>query len=275
MHLFFILFLHMINFNIDIEDNNEILDENISLSKSNNTTLTQIFDYARHNIFVDMDLPSGTLWCKYNLGVDVNKLNEPSDWYGNYYSWGETKPKNRYSGDNYKFMDPAKQLYGGALKYCINSRDGRVDNKLKLDKEDDAMIVNNPYKDIFSGEIHIPNSYDANELIDNSTFTFIRDYNGLNGLNGYLVKSKSNGNTLFFPCSGFVIDEGIDSNKFNSPIWLSDSSFETATTSLVMYFHYDTYKEAMYHKLKEDFLIMRLGAINRFKGVPIRGVYTP
>jgi hypothetical protein len=29
-----------------------------------------------NNIVVDLELPSGTLWCKYNLGCDYKLLNE-------------------------------------------------------------------------------------------------------------------------------------------------------------------------------------------------------
>jgi hypothetical protein len=38
---------------------------------------------------VDLGLPSGTLWCKYNLGVDPNYLANPINWFGDYYAWGE------------------------------------------------------------------------------------------------------------------------------------------------------------------------------------------
>ena len=37
---------------------------------------------------VDLGLPSGTLWCKYNLDVNPNQLSKPEDWYGGYYYWG-------------------------------------------------------------------------------------------------------------------------------------------------------------------------------------------
>ena len=50
---------------------------------------------------VDLGLPSGTLWCKYNLDVDPNQLTEPEDWYGGYYAWGELEGnKSKYNWDN-------------------------------------------------------------------------------------------------------------------------------------------------------------------------------
>ena len=37
--------------------------------------------------YVDLGLPSGTLWATCNVGA-----NAPEE-YGNYFAWGETKPK--------------------------------------------------------------------------------------------------------------------------------------------------------------------------------------
>ena len=45
------------------------------------------------NDVVDLGLPSRTLWCKYNLGVDPTQLTKSEDWYGQYYAWGELEEK--------------------------------------------------------------------------------------------------------------------------------------------------------------------------------------
>jgi hypothetical protein len=69
---------------------------------------------------VDLGLPSRTLWCKYNLGVDPNQLIKPEDWYGKYYAWGELEGnkinKNGeiyFQWDNYKFGNEYN-----LTKYC-------------------------------------------------------------------------------------------------------------------------------------------------------------
>ena len=49
------------------------------------------------NDVVDLGLPSGTLWCKCNLGAE----NEYD--YGNYYAWGELITKSEYTWDNYTY----------------------------------------------------------------------------------------------------------------------------------------------------------------------------
>jgi len=57
------------------------------------------------NEVVDLGLPSGTLWCKYNLGATCEPNNNKS-WFGNYYAWGELEPnKKKYDWDHYKFYD--------------------------------------------------------------------------------------------------------------------------------------------------------------------------
>jgi len=45
--------------------------------------------------YVDLDLPSGTLWATTNVGAD-----NPED-YGDYFAWGETTTKSTYSWRNY------------------------------------------------------------------------------------------------------------------------------------------------------------------------------
>ena len=47
--------------------------------------------------WVDLGLPSGTLWATCNVGAD-----NPEE-YGDYFAWGETDPKASYDMSNYKF----------------------------------------------------------------------------------------------------------------------------------------------------------------------------
>lgn len=47
--------------------------------------------------YVDLGLPSGTLWATCNIGAE-----EPSD-FGDYFAWGEVTPKEWYDQYNYEF----------------------------------------------------------------------------------------------------------------------------------------------------------------------------
>ena len=54
-----------------------------------------IYDFNGHT-FVDLGLPSGLLWADRNVGA-----SQPAA-YGDYFAWGETKPKTDYSEYTYK-----------------------------------------------------------------------------------------------------------------------------------------------------------------------------
>lgn len=67
--------------------------------------------YAQTNVidgheYVDMGLPSGTLWATCNIGA------ESSTDFGDYFAWGETEPKEEYTDENYKFFEGYKELPG-------------------------------------------------------------------------------------------------------------------------------------------------------------------
>lgn len=49
--------------------------------------------------FVDLGLPSGTLWATLNIGA--SSIYDP----GYYFAWGELEPKSYYDFDNYKFRE--------------------------------------------------------------------------------------------------------------------------------------------------------------------------
>jgi len=83
-------------------DDYEDMEDNSSVSSDVINTSDVIKNKIELNKYtVDLGLPSGTLWAKYNLGVDPNKLSKPEDWYGDYYAWGEIIP-NKPDGYNWK-----------------------------------------------------------------------------------------------------------------------------------------------------------------------------
>ena len=135
--------------------------------------------------YVDLGLPSGTLWATCNVGA-----NAPEE-YGDYFAWGETAPKDYYDWSTYKWCNSA---YNQLTKYCIESSygyNGFVDNKMVLDPEDDAAYVN------WGSSWRMPTSEQQRELINNCTWQRTQ----LNGVNGRLVTGP-NGNTMFLPAAG-------------------------------------------------------------------------
>ncbi len=136
--------------------------------------------------YVDLGLPSGNLWAKCNLGASAPEA------YGDYYAWGETKPKQEYTQLNHKwYKEGAPSL--GYTKY--NNEDG----KLTLEDEDDAVIqkLGNGWR--------TPTLADFRELT-NQKLTTIKKTT-LNGVAGYQITSKKNGKSIFIPFAGFKRDK--------------------------------------------------------------------
>lgn len=136
--------------------------------------------------YVDLGLPSGNLWAECNLGASSPEA------YGDYYAWGEVKPKQEYTYPNHKwYKEGAPSL--GFTKY--NNEDG----KMTLEDEDDAVIQN------LGNGWRTPTLADFRELT-NQKYTTIKKTT-LNGVAGYQITSKKNGKSIFIPFAGFKRDE--------------------------------------------------------------------
>ena len=144
--------------------------------------------------YVDLGLPSGTLWAKCNVGA-----SSPEE-VGDYFAWGETATKEIYDWKQYKYSEYEDGVYK-LNKYCTNPAwgvGGFVDNKTELEPSDDAVIAN-------CGEgWRMPTSEEYDELYQNTTFEWIE----INGVEGRLL-TGSNGNSIFLPAAGFYIDDTI------------------------------------------------------------------
>ena len=94
----------------DFEDNN-IQGQTNSKIKYNHGT-KEWLDLMEE--VVDLGLPSGTLWCKYNLGVNPNQLTKAKNWYGKYYAWGELEG-NKTNKDGKSYFGWANYKYSGKI----------------------------------------------------------------------------------------------------------------------------------------------------------------
>ena len=142
--------------------------------------------------YVDLGLPSGTLWATCNVGADT-----PEE-YGDYFAWGETKPKDIYDWSTYKWCDDYNQGVFTLSKYCTTTHYGLVDNKKELDPEDDAATVN------MGPEWRTPSVEHLQELSQNCTWK-MTTRNGVYGLLG----TGPNGNTIFLPAAGNRLEESL------------------------------------------------------------------
>ena len=186
---------------------------------------------------IDLGLPSGTKWANMNVGA------ESPEGYGDYYAWGEIVPNkaSAYTPQNYRF-------------YPGNDNDkytkyNDTDNKMTLDLEDDSANV------VMCGDWHMPTTAQCAELIDNTTSSWTTNYNGT-GVAGMILASNSNGNSIFFPAAGILIDGGSSGQGEEFDAWLS-SRISSPWRAQVL----DGYSDEI-----------TLFITNRYRGLSVRGV---
>ena len=143
--------------------------------------------------YVDLGLPSGTMWATCNIGAD-----SPED-YGDYFAWGETEGyndgKTYFEWSTYKWCEGSNSTM---TKYCTNSSygyNGFTDDKTELDPEDDAAYVN------WGPAWRMPSEEQFSELINSSYTT--TEWTTQNGVYGRKITSKENGNSIFLPAAGY------------------------------------------------------------------------
>ena len=162
--------------------------------------------------YVDLGLPSGTLWATCNVGA-----SSPEE-YGDYFAWGETQPKTSYSWSTYKYFKSPEEII---KKYCTSNDEGIVDNKTELEPSDDAATVN------WGSGWQMPSLEQCRELYNSSYTT--TTWTILNGVSGYEITSKGNGNSIFLPAAGgrngaSLLDAGSSGYFWSRSLYASDSS---------------------------------------------------
>ena len=179
--------------------------------------------------FVDLGLPSGTMWAKCNVGATVPEAA------GDYFAWGEVETKSDYTSITYKYA--AGSLEGeqdydalaGVSKYNTSFTMGKVDNRKVLEPEDDAAHVN------MGGAWRMPTIEEWTELLTYCTMKATK----INEVMGYTFTAQ-NGNSIFIPSVGLRYGE---IQMFNGPIesmifgFYWSSSLCTEDCSMAQYVH--------------------------------------
>ena len=147
---------------------------------------------VRGNDYVDLGLPSGTLWATCNIGA-----SNPED-FGEYYAWGETQTKSTYTWENYRYAQGTSWSDPRLTKYCSKSdmgNNGFTDDLMVLQGSDDPAVV------IWGGGWHTPSYEQWEELMMNTK----EQWTERNGVKGRLFTSRNNGQTLFLPAAGSLL----------------------------------------------------------------------
>ena len=189
--------------------------------------------------FVDLGLPSGTKWATCNIGAE-----KPED-YGDFFAWGEIKPKTIYNWSTYKWCNGYERTL---TKYCMGSYAGRVDNKCILEFIDDAAYI------ILGNNWDMPTRIEYEELIKNCNWIWTTR----NGINGYKIVSKTNGKSIFIPASGNITDSKWFNNGGHFGSYWS-KSLATTGSSFACHLYFSSSN-------------VYLSEIERYRGLTIRPV---
>lgn len=133
-----------------------------------------------------VDLGLSVKWATCNVGA-----TSPEE-VGEYFAWGETVSKSWYDWSTYKLCGGSRETMN---KYCSKSSFGTIDDKTQLDLEDDAARIN------WGGSWRMPTKEEQDELRNTNNCEWF--FQRINGVSGYTVKSKKNGNTIFLPIAGY------------------------------------------------------------------------
>lgn len=158
--------------------------------------------------FVDLGLPSGTLWATKNIGA--NTPTEP----GLYFPWASTtgyknatEHKFDFSEGNTPYIDNTK-IYKYQAKGDTNA--GVHDNKLELGIEDDAAAFN------MGGDWRMPSKAQFEELNNNTD----KSWTTIDGVNGYKLTSKKNSDLfIFIPAAGYCNESSLNLVGSSGYVW--------------------------------------------------------
>ena len=163
--------------------------------------------------WVDLGLPSGLKWASCNVGA-----SSPED-YGDYFAWGETRPKSEYSWSTYKLCHGT---YDTQTKYNNNN----FKENYTLSLEDDAARQN------WHSSWRIPTKDEWLELREHCTWTWTT-YKDVEGM---LVYGPA-GTCIFLPAAGYADKKNISDMTAFGGYWSASRSEENTYNAGISSFH--------------------------------------
>ena len=148
---------------------------------TNGLYLGEVFSFRTEDDIVEpyVDMGTSVLWASWDLGSDKPEVM------GVKIAWGETQTKEEFTAENNKYYSSFNKQKGRYLYTKYNAGD----KKTQLDPEDDAVVA------AFGAGYRTPTFDDWAELLVHCT----QSKGNRNGVEGYILTSTINGNTLFFP----------------------------------------------------------------------------
>ena len=188
--------------------------------------------------WVDLGLPSGTLWAKTNLDENIEELYQ-------HYAWGDIYMNDGYFWETYQHCQGTST---SLTKYCNNASyvyNGFTDNLTELVSGDDAATAN------WGEEWRMPTFIELFELDLICTSSLVSQ-DGINGL----LYTAPNGNSIFFPAAGGFIG-GNCTEGSEGGFWTSSLYTENPSQAYALVF---------------DSQGVHVGTLDRYVGLSIRPV---
>ena len=159
--------------------------------------------------YVDLGLPSGTMWATCNVGAD-----KPED-YGLLFQFGRVDGY-KFGDKNNKFRTKDQNKHDTDNEYIPVTTSGKVYKKYDiLDLNDDAAHVN------MGGKWKMPTQMQYSEMFNNTTHTVIKDLKNKQKVIGMLFTSKINNKRLFVPFAGYWYNGSFEAAGSDACVWSS------------------------------------------------------
>ena len=175
---------------------------------------------GKHEGHEYVDLGLSVKWATCNVGA-----TSPEE-YGDYYAWGETSTKETYDEDNC----PTYELSTSQLQ-----SQGYIDSEGNLASQYDAATAN------WGGDWRMPTYDELDELRIKCTW----EWTTQNGVNGYKVTSKINGNSIFLPAAGYRDGSSLRSAGSRGYYW--SSTPYASYDGIAYYLDFSSSNHSMYY----------------------------
>lgn len=197
--------------------------------------------------YVDLGLPSGLKWAKYNVGATSETQ------YGKFFQWGETEQHDTgipYDWANYKHCNGSEttlKKYNTSIDFGEN-----LDGKTTLRSEDDAARAH------MGGDWRMPTRSDFQELLENTENKWVEDFNST-GVNGRKFTSKTDKNKyIFIPASNLYDDISTYIRDTSYRVWSSSLNTTNPRNAWTLDFN------SRFISAERDY--------ERYSGIVVRGV---
>lgn len=185
-----------------------------------------------------MGLPSGVLWAPCNIDVSRQGgfAKSPFTYNCSFFSWGNVDGHNPTGPASFSPWTFGSTVDGEPY---VSSEGAQIDYPGSIE------LSNDPARIHCGGNWHMPSNSDMAELIENVDFI---DANGdvidtsvvnkivtINGINGIMMRSRINGNKLFFAAAGYGNGLSLTSQGGRGHYWLNLLGSAERAKSLLFY----------------------------------------